>query len=96
MDESIRKQLQPGVKVVVTQQIPHMDRVWSNKITGTIVTYAQRPTGSWYAHSKDDRLWLDRLILRKADGELTELNLDSYTHLEIEKPAGEAVVTSKV
>jgi len=33
--------------------------------------YSQQQTGSWFAHSKDDKLWLDRLLIRKADGELT-------------------------
>jgi len=55
------------------------------KIRGTIVEFMQQETGSWYAHSKDDRLWLDRLVLKKADGELTTLILDDYTHIEIEK-----------
>jgi len=84
MDESIRKKLLPGVHVSVTQQIPHGDRVWTNKVVGTIVTYEQQQTGSWYAHSKDDKLWLDRLTLRKPDGELTTLNLDEYTHLDLD------------
>jgi hypothetical protein len=87
MDESIRKQLQPGVQVTVTQQIPHPDRVWTSKIAGIIISYEQKQTGSWYAHSKDDKLWLDRLTLRKPDGELTTLNLDEYTHLDITPPA---------
>jgi hypothetical protein len=87
MEEPIRKQLLPGAIVEVTQQIPHRDRVWTNRITGTIIAYEQKQTGSWFAHSKDDKLWLDRLILRKEDGEITSLNLDDYTHLEVLSPA---------
>ena len=86
MDESIRKQLVAGAVVSVTQQIPHRDRVWTNRIKGTVISYQQRQTGSWFAHSKDDKLWLDRLVLRKEDGEITSLNLDDYTHLEIIPP----------
>lgn len=68
------------------QQIPHRDRVWTQTIKGTIVAYEQRPTGSWYAHSRQDKLWLDRLVIRKEDGEITTLILDEYSNLII-KPA---------
>ena len=85
MDESLRKQLLPGVQVRVTQQIPHRNRVWTNDVRGTIVSYEQKQTGSWFAHSKNDKLWLDRLTLRRADGELTTLNLDEYSRVELEK-----------
>ena len=54
-------------------------------VLGTVISYGQQETGSWYAHSKDDRLWLDRLVLKKDDGELTSLNLDDYSHVEIQK-----------
>src|SRR5213075_2646014 len=89
MDETFRKKLVPGAVVEVTQQIPHRDRVWTNRIRGTVVSYQQRQTGSWFAHSKDDKLWLDRLVVRKEDAEITSLNLDDYTHLEVITPASE-------
>jgi hypothetical protein len=95
MDESLRQQLVPGAQVEVTQQIPRRDRVWSLQVRGTVMAYEQRPTGSWYAHSKHERLWLDRLVIRKADGEITTLNLDEYTHITVRppeaQPAGSAV-----
>ncbi|HZP23968.1 MAG TPA: hypothetical protein VFB04_11000 [Terriglobales bacterium] len=87
MDESIRTQLVPGAKVKVIQQIAGRNYTWTSEIRGTVVDYEQQQTGSWYAHSKDDKLWLDRLTLRKDDGEITTLNLDDYSHLEIEQPA---------
>jgi len=37
------------------------------------------PTGSWFARGKDDRLWLKRLRLRKADGEVSLLVVDDGT-----------------
>jgi hypothetical protein len=83
MDESIRKQLVPGAAVTVIQQIAARDYSWSGETTGTVVEYAQQETGSWYAHSKNDRLWLDRLTLRKADGEMTTLNLDEFSVVRI-------------
>jgi len=89
MQDELSKQLVPGAIVEVTQQIPHRDRVWTNRIKGTVVSYQQRQTGSWFAHSKDDKLWLDRLVLRKEDGEITSLNLDDYTHIEVAaQPSG--------
>ena len=86
MDESLRKKLVAGAVVEVTQQIPHRDRVWTNRIRGTVMSYQQKQTGSWFAHSKDDKLWLDRLVVRKEDGEITSVYLDDYTHLEGIRP----------
>ncbi len=73
-----------GATVRVTQQIPHRAYTWTNETRGTVVSYEQKQTGSWYAHSKSDRLWLDRLSVRKADGELLTLNLDEYSQVEVE------------
>jgi hypothetical protein len=83
MDEMMNKQLVVGAKVVVTQQIPARARTWTNQVAGTVVSFEQKKTGSWYAHSKDDKLWLDRLVLRKEDGEITTLILDEYSHIDL-------------
>jgi len=72
----------PGTRVKVTQQIPQTHAVWSSSVEGVVMRYRQAQTGSWYAHAKDDRLWLDRLELRMDSGELTTLNLDHYTLIE--------------
>ena len=87
MDESVRNQLKPGAKVRVTQQIAARNYSWSTPVTGTVVGFEQKPTGSWFAHSKNDRLWLDRLVIRKDDGEISTLNLDEFSHIKIETPA---------
>jgi hypothetical protein len=87
MDESLRNRLRPGARVNVTQQIAGRDYTWTTDTRGTVLSYQQRPTGSWYAHSRDDKLWLDRLELRKDDGELTTLNLDEFSRVDIEKDA---------
>ena len=89
MDDAIRKNLRPGVRVKVTQQIAARDYTWTADVTGTVVGYEQKQTGSWFAHSKNDKLWLDRLLIRKTDGELTTLNLDDFSHIEVlpEQPA---------
>jgi hypothetical protein len=90
MDDALRSRLAPGAKVRVTQQIAARDYTWTSDVVGTILDYQQKQTGSWYAHSKDDKLWLDRLLIRKADGELTTLNLDEFSVVEIlqDAPAG--------
>jgi hypothetical protein len=87
MDSSIAQQLQPGAQVAVTQQIAMRDRTWTNTVRGTVVSYQQRMTGSWFAHAKDDKLWLDRLTLRKEDGELITLNLDEFSRVEVQSQA---------
>lgn len=92
MDESIRKQLVPGAKVKVLQQIAARDYSWNSETAGTIVEFRQKQTGSWFAHSKDDKLWLDRLTLRKTDGEITTLNLDEFSVVKLESPAPAAAL----
>lgn len=54
----------------------------SSSIEGTVVRYEQTKTGSWYAHAAEDKLWLDRLVLKKDDGETVYLNLDQYSNIE--------------
>jgi len=72
-----------GQRVCVTQQIPHRRGTWATRVTGVVVRFEQRQTGSWYAHAKGDKLWLDRLTLCKEDGEIVMCNLDRYAHVEI-------------
>ncbi len=72
----------PGTRVRVTQQVPQVEQVWSTAVQGTVVRFRQAKTGSWFAHAHDDQLWLDRLELRKEDGELVTLNLDQYSQIE--------------
>ena len=90
MDSKLRSQLVPGARVKVTQQIAARDHTWTTEVRGTIVDHAQRETGSWFAHSRDDKLWLDRLVIKKIDGEITTLILDDYSHVEVESPPATA------
>ncbi len=95
MDDALRKDLRPGTRVKVIQQIAARDYSWSSDVRGTVVAYEQKQTGSWFAHSKNDKLWLDRLTLRKEDGELTTLNLDEFSHVEIETAGAGAAPAEK-
>lgn len=84
MDEDVRKRLVPGAKVKIIQQIAARHYSLPSVIIGTVIQFAQRETGSWYAHSRNDKLWLDRLVIKKADGEISTLNLDEFSVVEFE------------
>jgi len=86
MNSSTSK-LKIGSHVRVVQQIAARDHTYTTDVRGTVVDYSQKQTGSWYAHGKDDKLWLDRLTLRKPDGELITLNLDDYSVVEVDPAA---------
>lgn len=78
----------PGTRVIVTQQVPKLGNGGETmviKVEGTIEGFEQMKTGSWFAHSKDHKFWLDRLRLRKDDGEIVYLNLDQYSGIEVVK-----------
>lgn len=79
MDETT---FQPGQRVRVTQQIPRQSGSQAVTVEGTIVAFETGKTGSWFAHAKDHKLWLERLELRKDDGERVLLNLDRYSRIE--------------
>ena len=73
---------QPGQRIRITQQVPRLSGTLTTRIEGEVVSFGQSKTGSWFAHSKDKKLWLDRVELRKHDGELVVVNLDQYSRVE--------------
>lgn len=89
----VTESFKPGDRVRVVQQIPQRDGdCWVTSGEGTVVSLKQAKTGSWYAHAKDERLWLDRLTLKTDDGEINVYNLDRYTHIEVVQRQDEAEV----
>lgn len=74
---------EPGTRVRVTQQIPFGRATTTTSVEGRVVRFGQQKTGSWFAHSKDDKLWLDRIELKKDDGELVVCNLDEFSRVEV-------------
>jgi len=72
-----------GSRVRVTQHFRRGTNRSPFVIEGEILRMGQQKTGSWYAHSRDKKLWLDRLELRKDDGELVTVNLDELTTVEV-------------
>lgn len=82
----------PGTRLRITQQIVRQgngmgvgagDGTFTGAVEGVVVKSTQQKTGSWYAHSRDGKLWLDRIELKKDDGELITLNIDQYTHIDV-------------
>ena len=71
----------PGTPVRVTETTLLRDKSIETQIVGVVQAWENMPTGSWFARGKDDRLWLKRLRLRKADGEITLLVVDDGTSI---------------
>ena len=73
----------PGTVVKVTQQIArHLDAL-TMEVTGKVLRQERQPSGSWFARNKRDKVWLDRLVIEKEEGEISILNLDEYTVVEV-------------
>lgn len=75
--------LAPGTRVRITKQVARQGNALTSSVEGTVLKAEQRKTGSWFAHSKDDRLWLDRLEITKDDGEIYVCNVDAHTVIEV-------------
>lgn len=73
----------PGMRVRVTQHIAFRRQSTEAVVEGRLVRFGQQKTGSWFAHAKDDKLWLDRLELVKDDGEVVVVNLDQFSRVEV-------------
>jgi len=69
----------PGTQVCVTETTFRREQSIQTQVVGVVDAWENLPTGSWFAHGKKDKLWLKRLRLRKADGEITLLVLDDGT-----------------
>ncbi len=71
----------PGTPVCVKQRVCRREGDIEVEVVGVVEGWEEAPTGSWYAHGRGARLWLKRLRLRKADGELTLLVVDDSTQI---------------
>jgi len=79
--------LKPGQKVRVHLEIDRREGNWTREVVGTVLSVRSEKTGSWFAHGKDDKLWLYRVRLQKADGEITTIAVDQFTRFELLEPA---------
>lgn len=76
-------ELRPSQLVQVVQTIATRDGPWRQEVRGHVLSASPEPTGSWFAHGKGGRLWLDRLRIKKADGEIVDLVLDPTSIVSI-------------
>lgn len=79
--EAIEAQFPPGTPVCVRETVRRRSRDSVTEVVGVVESWDVLPTGSWYAHGKNNKLWLARLKLRKADGEITLLVIDDATEI---------------
>jgi hypothetical protein len=75
--------LKPGQRVRIQQQVNRREGDWLGCVEGVVVEVAPHKTGSWFAHGVEDKLWLNRIKLRKPDGEVTLLVVDPSMSVEI-------------
>ena len=75
------KRLSEGTAVRVIQGIHQSDPSYRAETVGVIEAWYEEPTGAWFAHGRNGKLWLQRLRLRKADGEASVLTIDDQTRL---------------
>jgi hypothetical protein len=75
--------LKPSQRVRVVQAVDTREGPWSTQVEGRVLSCAPEPTGSWYAHGKGDHLWLQRLRIQKADGEIVDLVLDENSAVTV-------------
>ena len=77
----LSSQLSRGTLVRVIQQIHQSDPSYSAEIVGVIEDWYEDPTGAWFAHGRKGKLWLQRLRLRKVDGEISVLTVNDQTRI---------------
>ncbi len=78
--------LRPGQRVRIVQTIDRRERDWQTQVVGVVAAVEPQKTGSWFAHGKDNRLWLLRVRLVQDDGEVTVVSVDERTQLELLPP----------
>ena len=72
----IHNAIPQGSRVRIEQTIELRDRSYQTAVEGQVLQHHREATGSWHAHGKNDKLWLDVINLRKDDGEISKLVLD--------------------
>jgi hypothetical protein len=77
------EELKPGRRIRVIQTIDRRAGDWCCEATGAVQAVEVGKTGSWYAHGKDDQFWIRRVRLVKDSGEVTTLNVDQWTEVEL-------------
>ncbi len=84
------EQLQPGQRVRIIQTIDRREGDWTTAVEGIVREIQLEPTVSWFARGKDGRVWLRRVYVQKPDGEVSVVNIDQYSRIELLSSAGAA------
>lgn len=79
--DAVKAQFPCGTPVCVCETVRRRGRDSVARVVGVVESWDMLPTGSWHAHGRDHKLWLPRLRLRKADGEITLLVIDNATQI---------------
>jgi hypothetical protein len=77
------QEIKPGQRIRVVQEVERREGNWTHETVGTVLSVNAEPTGSWHARGRNDKVWLTRIRLQKADGEITTLVSDQHTRLEV-------------
>jgi len=85
--DAIEAEFPAGTPVCVRQSVRRRDRDSVCEVVGVVDSWERLPTGSWFARGKYHKLWLARLKLRKADGEISLLVIDDATEIARLEPA---------
>lgn len=81
--------LKIGQRVRIVQTIARREGDWKTAVEGEVVLIEEQPTGSWFAHGKDRRLWLKRIRLKTSDGSLSTVSVDQHSRVEVLADAGD-------
>ena len=74
---------EPGQRVRIYQEIDRREGSWKHEVVGTVLESKPDETGAWFAHGENSKLWLNRVRLRKDDGEITSIVVDQHTRCEV-------------
>ncbi len=78
-----QQQIQPGQRIRVRHEIDRREGNWVQEVEGVVLAARPEKTGSWFAHGKDDKLWISRVRLQKDDGEITTIAIAPDTRIEL-------------
>jgi hypothetical protein len=75
-------ELTPGERVEIRHLVKVGQRVWTNTVTGEVVSFERRRHGLHFRRNQDDKVYSDMIVLKLPDGSLTTITMDEYTQLK--------------
>lgn len=77
-----------GSQVEITRRVKIGKHTWESVASGTVVEKNRRPTSIHTERAPDNHVYVDALILRRTDGEITTVTLDESSEIKIlEEPS---------